>query len=189
MVFPDTSPRGIEGYENWDLVKKACQDGQSALLGYGAGHYCNATDAPFNKNFNMYSYISEELPALVEKYFHVSAERKSIMGHSMGGHGALLMAIKNPKMFKSVSAFAPLANPASATNLYVQQCLTAYFGSAEGYKTYDVYENLKAKGKDLKLPHGLIDYGTADAFTGTLMPEKLLEGLRANGHNNVEIRH
>jgi S-formylglutathione hydrolase len=85
----------------------------------------------------MYTYVTEELPALVEKYFHVSSEKKSLMGHSMGGNGALMIAARNPQMFKCFSAFAPIASPSSIDSLYVKECLTAYFGSPEAYKPYD----------------------------------------------------
>ena len=86
MVFPDTSPRGID---------EACPNaGDEWTVGYGAGHYCNATQAPWNQHFNMYTYVSEELPNLVERYFHVDSERRSVMGFSMGGNGALICAAK-----------------------------------------------------------------------------------------------
>lgn len=91
MVFPDTSPRNLFGYENFAGLKTANPDWS---IGYGAGHYCDATQEPWSINFNMYTYVTEELPRFVEKYFHISTERKSVMGHSMGGNGALTVAAR-----------------------------------------------------------------------------------------------
>ena len=104
MVMPDTSPRGVD---------EACPEAGSAdwTIGYAAGHYCNATQAPWKEHFNMFSYITEELPSLVERYFHVSSERRSIMGFSMGGNGALISAAKLPERYQSVTAIAPIGRP------------------------------------------------------------------------------
>lgn len=104
IVCPDTSPRGpdvADEKDNWQF-------------GLGAGFYLDATQAPFAKNYRMYSYLTEELPALIAKNFPVDMTRQSIFGHSMGGHGALTMALKNPDRFKSCSAFAPIVNPIDA---------------------------------------------------------------------------
>ena len=104
MVFPDTSPRGVDescpgvGDHGW-------------TVGYGAGHFLNATQAPWNKHFNMYTYVTEELPNLVERYFHVDSERRSITGFSMGGNGALICAAKQPERYRSVTAFSPIGHP------------------------------------------------------------------------------
>ena len=106
VVFPDTSPRNIEGYTPVDIK-------DSWSVGYGAGFYCNATAEPWSKNFNMYTYIVEELPKIVESYFPVQKGVRSIIGHSMGGNGSLLIAARNPDLYKSVSAFAPISNPTS----------------------------------------------------------------------------
>jgi len=104
MIMPDTSPRGVDG---------DCPEAGSAdwTIGYGAGHYCNATQAPWNKHFNMFSYVTEELPNLVERYFHVDSQRRSIMGFSMGGNGALICAAKLPERYRSVTALAPIGQP------------------------------------------------------------------------------
>lgn len=117
LVMPDTSPRGDEvpNDEGYDL-------------GQGAGFYLNATQAPWDRHFRMYDYISAELPALIEQHFSVS-DRQSIFGHSMGGHGALIMAFRNPQRFRSVSAFAPIVNPCQVP--WGRKAFTAYLGSDE----------------------------------------------------------
>jgi S-formylglutathione hydrolase len=102
IVFPDTSPRNC-GAEEGDWT-----------VGYGAGHYCNATQEPWKKHFNMYDYITKELPNTVETFFPVNPQSKSITGFSMGGGGALMIATRNPTQFRSVSAFAPIGNPTTA---------------------------------------------------------------------------
>jgi len=123
MVFPDTSPRDVEGYT------PVGEAGVQWRTGYGAGHYCNATAEPWSKNFNMYTYVTEELPAVVERYFHVSSERKSIMGHSMGGNGALNIAARNPDSYKSVSAFAPISNSSDENSQFCGNAMKAYFAN------------------------------------------------------------
>jgi hypothetical protein len=102
MVFPDTSPRNcdiaeLEGNSDW-------------TIGYGAGHYCDATAAPYANNFNMFTYVTEELPALINEFFPVDPTKKSVMGHSMGGNGALMVATKCRQNYRSASAFAPIGN-------------------------------------------------------------------------------
>ena len=112
MVMPDTSPRDVD---------EDCPDASSSdwSLGYNAGHYCNATQAPWNKHFNMFSYITEELPSLVERYFHVDSQRRSIMGFSMGGNGALIAAAKLPHRYRSVTALAPIGHPTQSSALCI----------------------------------------------------------------------
>jgi S-formylglutathione hydrolase len=148
LVIPDTSPRGehVPNDEAYDL-------------GQGAGFYLNATQAPWNKNFRMFDYISAELPALIEQNFPVNGKR-SISGHSMGGHGALMIAAKVPGQFLSVSAFAPIANPINCP--WGQKAFSAYLGQdQENWKQYDSVELLSAHGLLLPL---LVDTGTADEF-------------------------
>ena len=101
VVFPDTSPR--------DVQIQGVSDSWS--FGIGAGFYVDATEEKYLTNFNMYTYVNVELPAIINSFFTVDASRKSIFGHSMGGHGALTSALRNPGAFKSVSAFAPISNP------------------------------------------------------------------------------
>jgi len=153
VVFPDTSPRGIEHPPK--------EDGQWRI-GFGAGHYCNATEEGWSKHFNMYSYITEELPAIVEKYFHISSTNRSIMGHSMGGSGALNIVARNPGMYKSVSALAPIGNSSDSNSGFCGAAMKAYFGdNSEEAKKYDCSENILAAQK---MPKGLIDQGTHDDF-------------------------
>ena len=153
IVFPDTSPRGIEH----PIVEPA-----NYKIGFGAGHYCDATAEGWSKNFNMYSYITKELPAIVEKFFHVSSTHKSIMGHSMGGNGALNIAARNPGMYKSVSAFAPIGNSSNADHRVCGAAMKAYFANKpEEAKMYDCSESIMAAKH---MPHGLIDQGTHDDF-------------------------
>ncbi|MGF1491745.1 MAG: S-formylglutathione hydrolase [Microcoleaceae cyanobacterium] len=159
LVIPDTSPRntGIPGEdERWDL-------------GTGAGFYVDATQQPWSKHYQMYSYVVEELPELINQSFPVIPERKSIFGHSMGGHGALVCALKNPQLYQSVSAFAPISAPIRSG--WGQQVFTAYLGPEQDqWRQYDASE-LVLRG-DLHKPI-LIDVGTADPYLaqGELMPE------------------
>ena len=150
LVIPDTSPRG-EGVADADRYD----------LGQGAGFYVNSTQSPWREHFQMYAYVTEELPALVEANFPVQANRRSISGHSMGGHGALICALKNPGYYRSVSAFAPICHPANCG--WGQGCLGAYLGDdRELWAQYDAWQLLSAAGK-VELPI-LIDQGADDAF-------------------------
>lgn len=125
IVFPDTSPRGvdIEG------------DSDSWEFGKSAGYYLDATEPKWSRNYNMYSYITKELPQLLAEFFPIDITRAGITGHSMGGMGALALFFKNPGMYKSVSAFAPLSNPSA--NAIGQKAFTNYLGSVENGKEYD----------------------------------------------------
>lgn len=166
IVFPDTSPRDVEipkiEPENW-------------RVGFGAGHYCNATADGWKKNFNMYTYITEELPSIVEAFFHVSSVNKSIMGHSMGGNGALNIAARNPGMYKSVSAFAPIGNSSSEKSDFCGLAMKTYFANdAEAAKNYDCARSMKAA---VKMPPGLIDVGTHDVFLKDLGTNELQEAI------------
>jgi S-formylglutathione hydrolase len=105
VVFPDTSPRDVN-------VEGA---GDSWSFGYGAGFYVDATEEKYKTNFNMYTYVNQELPDLINRFFSVDKDRKSVTGHSMGGHGAIILALRNPGAFKSVSAFSPICNPTQAS--------------------------------------------------------------------------
>ncbi|XP_054714887.1 S-formylglutathione hydrolase-like [Uloborus diversus] len=150
VVGPDTSPRGckIEGEdEDYDF-------------GTGAGFYVDATEPKWKNNYRMYSYVTKELPAVIEKSFPTNG-KVSIMGHSMGGHGALICAIKNPGMFLSVSAFAPISNPIDSP--WGQKAFTGYLGSNQNlWKDYDATELAKEyAGPSLDI---LIDQGTEDQF-------------------------
>lgn len=151
LVMPDTSPRG-DGVPD--------EDPHTYDFGVGAGFYLNATTAKYKTHYNMYDFITNELPTFVEANFPVTA-KKAISGHSMGGHGALTIGLKNPDKYTSVSAFAPICNPTSVP--WGTKALTLYLGEDKAaWKQYDATELIKDyKGKDL---HILCDCGTADSF-------------------------
>lgn len=162
LVFPDTSPRGdgVADHEDYDL-------------GQGAGFYVNATQDPWAPHFQMWDYVSEELPALVAENFAVDSERQSITGHSMGGHGALTLAMNLPGRFRSVSAFAPIANPVGAD--WGRKQLSAYLGSDEAaWAKHDASLLIREKGFDGPM---LIDTGANDQFIDLLRPEALAQAI------------
>lgn len=158
LVAPDTSPRGtgIPGEDDdWDL-------------GTGAGFYVDATEAPWRSHYRMYSYVTEELPALIAQNFPGNPQKQGIFGHSMGGHGALICALKNPTHYQSVSAFAPIAAPMQCP--WGQKAFSHYLGpNLEDWKAYDASELILTT----QLPYPiLIDQGMADTFLQTqLMPD------------------
>ncbi|WP_374829076.1 S-formylglutathione hydrolase [Paenochrobactrum pullorum] len=150
IICPDTSPRG----ENVPDEKDNWQFGQ------GAGFYLNATQAPYDKNYQMERYISQELPALIAQNFPVDFTRQSIFGHSMGGHGAIIIALKNDGLFKSVSAFAPIAQPSTAG--WSKPAFEKYLGSDQSqWRSYDSTLLIE---DGHRVPELLIDQGTADGF-------------------------
>jgi S-formylglutathione hydrolase len=158
LVAPDTSPRntGIAGEDDdWDL-------------GTGAGFYVDATIEPWSSHYRMYSYIVRELPALIAEHFPVQPEKQGIFGHSMGGHGALVCALKNPQQYKSVSAFAPIAAPMRCP--WGQKAFAHYLGSdKETWRAYDASELVLTANYHRPI---LIDQGTADPFLEQqLLPE------------------
>ena len=136
LVFPDTSPRGetVANDEAYDL-------------GQGAGFYVDATQSPWSPHFKMWSYLADELPALIEDQFEVDMERQAITGHSMGGHGALTMAMNLEGRFRSVSAFAPICNPTASD--WGRKQLSAYLGSDEStWAKHDATLMMEEKGFD-----------------------------------------
>lgn len=161
VICPDTSPRGDDvpdEPDNWQFGK-------------GAGFYVDATQAPFDKNYQMYSYITQELPELIAKKFPLDMSRQAITGHSMGGHGAIIIALKNPGRFKSVSAFAPIVQPSTAG--WSKPAFEKYLGSDEAaWRAYDT-TSLIADGH--KVPEILVDQGTADNFLDDGLRPWLLE--------------
>ncbi|BAZ43918.1 S-formylglutathione hydrolase [Chondrocystis sp. NIES-4102] len=171
LVVPDTSPRntGIPGEDDtWDL-------------GSGASFYVNATVAPWQKHYQMYSYITQELPTLIAANFPVQAKKQSIFGHSMGGHGALICALKNPQQYLSVSAFAPIASPINCP--WGNKAFTAYLGNdKEEWSKYDASELIKTTQIDSII---LIDQGTADSFyqQQQLLPETFQSACEMVGQN------
>lgn len=158
VVAPDTSPRGIDIADDTDYA-----------LGQGASFYVNATQNPWKANYQMYDYVVHELPALIEDYFPASGKR-SISGHSMGGHGALMIALKNPQRYSSVSAFSPVIAPSHTP--WGIKAFSAYLGNdRERWKEYDTVELIRS-AKD-KIPL-LVDQGLADEFIESqLQPERL----------------
>ncbi|GBL45303.1 S-formylglutathione hydrolase [Sulfuriferula multivorans] len=152
LVAPDTSPRdtGITGAtDNWDF-------------GEGAGFYLDATQAPWNQHFNMNSYVTQELRRLILDAFPAQADRIGVFGHSMGGHGALVLALRNPDIYRSVSAFAPVAAPAQCP--WGQKAFTHYLGANQSdWQQYDASELMQKR--TTPFPHGiLIDQGLNDKF-------------------------
>jgi S-formylglutathione hydrolase len=168
LIIPDTSPRG-----------DGVADDTAYDLGFGAGFYVNATQAPWASHYQMYDYVLQELPALVEAQLPLSDQR-AISGHSMGGHGALVLALRNPQRFVSVSAFAPIANPVNCP--WGQKAFTAYLGKDQNAWTdYDASLLLAQYRGDLPL---LVDQGDADNFlTEQLKPQALyLAGMQAKAN-------
>lgn len=167
LVAPDTSPRGA------DVPDDAAWD-----LGQGAGFYLNATRAPWSSHYRMYDYAVDELPALIEAEFPASASR-AVSGHSMGGHGALTIALKNPGRYRSVSAFSPIVAPSQAP--WGQKAFAAYLGDdREAWKAYDAVELLASAQERLTL---LVDQGEADEYMAPqLKPELLRVAAEAAGH-------
>ncbi len=166
LVMPDTSPRG-EGVPN--------DEGYD--LGQGAGFYLNATQAPWATHFRMYDYISEELPALIAGNFKVS-DRQAIAGHSMGGHGALMLALRNPAKYRSVSALAPIVNPCQVP--WGQKAFRHYLGEdQQQWLSYDSCWLLRQAESPLPV---LIDQGDSDQFLADqLQPERLEEVAKEKG--------
>lgn len=164
VVFPDTSPRG-----------EGVADDEAYDLGQGAGFYVDATQEPWAPHFQMWTYITEELPKLIFRNFDLNEEAQGIMGHSMGGHGALTMAISLPDQYKSVSAFAPITNPTNSD--WGQKQLTAYLGDDQNaWGKHDASLLMAAKGYP---GHVMIDQGGADEFYDLLKPEALSAAITA----------
>jgi S-formylglutathione hydrolase len=167
VVSPDTSPRG-EGVANDPAYD----------LGQGAGFYLNATQVPWAAHFQMQDYVAQELPALVEASFGAS-DARGIFGHSMGGHGALVTALRSPGRYRSVSAFSPIVAPSQVP--WGQKAFTAYLGDPpRAWKAWDAVELVRQAPERLPL---LIDQGGADEFLATqLRPELLEAACREVGH-------
>ncbi|WP_417595036.1 S-formylglutathione hydrolase [Parasphingorhabdus sp.] len=159
IVAPDTSPRG-----------EGVADDEAYDMGQGAGFYVDATEEPWAKHFRMRSYIEKELPALIAKEFPVDMERQAIFGHSMGGHGALTIALRNPDRFKSVSAFAPIVSPLNCP--WGKKALGGYLGSDQtAWRAYDACALIEDGARFADI---LVDQGTADNFLEEQLKPQLL---------------
>ena len=174
IIAPDTSPRGADvpdEPDNWQF-------------GSGAGFYVDASEAPYETHYRMYSYIRDELPALVGDAFNLDMSRQGIFGHSMGGHGALVMALRNPDRFRSASAFAPIVNPSTAD--LSSSAFTRYLGSDQAaWRAYDAV-SLVEDGHSF--PEILIDQGDADSFLKLGLRPWLLETAVAGTKTELTLR-
>lgn len=168
IVCPDTSPRDTDlpgEHDSYDF-------------GSGAGFYLNATRAPWSRHYRMYDYVTNELPALVQAHFPLNG-REAISGHSMGGHGALICALKNPGRYRSVSAFAPIANPSRCP--WGEKAFSGYLGDdRDAWKAWDACELIGAGNRG---PALMVDQGEADNFyrDGQLRPEALKKACEEAG--------
>ncbi len=174
LVIPDTSPRG----------EQVPDDLQRYDLGQGAGFYVNATRAPWSTHYHMYDYVTRELPALVEAGLPLIPGVKSVTGHSMGGHGALLCALKNPGAYRSVSAFAPICNPVNSG--WGKDCFTAYLGERhEDWEAWDATCLIESGAQPIPL---MIDQGTADEFLSEQLHPRNLEAACATRDVPLTLR-
>lgn len=174
IVAPDTSPRG-----------EGVADDPAYDLGQGAGFYVDATQAPWAPHFSMYSYVTKDLLAAVDGAFPLDASRRGIFGHSMGGHGALTIALKNPDLFRSVSAFSPIVSTLNCP--WGDKALTAYLGADRAaWRGHDATALIEDHGS----PFGdiLVDQGLADNFLETQLKPELLEAAAARAGAKVTVR-
>jgi S-formylglutathione hydrolase len=179
LVAPDTSPRGLKvpgESDSWDF-------------GVGAGFYVDATREPWAAHFRMYTYVTQELRRLIESQFPADPSRTGIFGHSMGGHGALTLALRNPDVYKSVSAFAPIAAPKQCP--WGQKAFTGYLGPDHGqWSAYDATELVADVKNAAARPHILIDQGLADQFLEQQLHPHLFEAAcRKVGYPLTLRRH
>ena len=173
FVAPDTSPRGED-----------VADVPEYDFGQGAGFYVDATQEPWAKHFRMRSYIEQELPALIAAEFPVDMDRQGITGHSMGGHGALTISLRNPGRFKSTSAFAPIVSPLNCP--WGQKALGGYLGDdMTAWRQYDACALIK---QGARLPDLLVDQGTADNFLDEQLKTHLLDEACRKADIPAEIR-
>lgn len=176
IVVPDTSPRG-EGVANDD----------SYDLGQGAGFYVDATEAPWAPHYKMYSYVTQDLQDVVSQNFPADLKRQGLTGHSMGGHGALTIALRNPQLYKSVSAFAPIVAPTQVP--WGEKALTAYLGADKNtWRQHDATALVESGAARNHFDDILIDQGSADNFLdGQLKPHLFAEACEKTGQK-VTIR-
>jgi S-formylglutathione hydrolase len=173
FVAPDTSPRGEQ-----------VPDDEAYDFGQGAGFYVDATQAPFDRHYRMYSYVTEELPALIAAEFPVDMTRQGIMGHSMGGHGALTIALRNPGRFRAVSAFAPIVAPSQVP--WGEKALGGYLGEDRAaWRAHDAVALIEDGARVEAL---LVDVGEADAFVEKQLRPDLLERSCAGAGIPLQLR-
>jgi S-formylglutathione hydrolase len=177
LVAPDTSPRGLNlpgESDSWDF-------------GVAAGFYLDATQEPWAKNYRMYSYITKDLRGLIEAEFPVDAARTGIFGHSMGGHGALTIGLRNPDIYKSISALAPISAPKAVP--WGQKAFTGYLGPDTGqWSTYDASELIAGVKDAAKRPQILIDQGLSDQFLEKQLHHHVFEAAARKVGYPVTVR-
>ncbi|MGF1476352.1 MAG: S-formylglutathione hydrolase [Geminicoccaceae bacterium] len=174
VICPDTSPRGTDlpgEHDDYDF-------------GSGAGFYLDATQPPWTNNYRMESYVSKELPALVRDEFPVDPNRQGVFGHSMGGHGALTLALKKPDLFRSVSAFAPICSPMRCP--WGEKALSRYLGDDRSvWRAYDATALIEDSHKVTDI---LVDQGLGDGFLEEQLKPELLEEACRNANIPLELR-
>ena len=175
IVAPDTSPRGV-GLAGED---------DAYDFGSGAGFYVDATVEPWAAHYRMYSYVTAELPALINAHFPSAPDRQGIFGHSMGGHGALVCALKNPDKYRSLSAFAPISAPMRCP--WGEKALTGYLGDdREAWRAWDATELAAGSGWTSEV---LVDQGTGDEFLESQLKPQLLQGAFAAADIPLTLRY
>lgn len=175
LVAPDTSPRG-----------EGVADDPAYDLGQGAGFYLDATEAPWAPHFRMEGYVTRDLQAAVLGHFAADPARRGVTGHSMGGHGALTLALKHPDIFRSVSAFAPIASPPKCP--WGEKALTAYLGADRtGWRAHDATALIEG-GAGAGFDNILVDQGLADPFLESQLKPELLEAAAAKAGRKVTVR-
>ena len=175
VVGPDTSPRGDGVPDDPDGAYD---------FGLAAGFYCNATEAPWSKHYQMYDYVTQELPALIEKEFPVDVSRTGIFGHSMGGHGALTVHLKNPDKFKTCSAFAPIVAPSQVP--WGKKAFSNYLGGNEtAWADYDATMLVAKKPSGAEI---LIDQGAADSFLEEQLRPELFAAAAQGAGQKLTLR-
>jgi S-formylglutathione hydrolase len=177
LVAPDTSPRGV----------KLPGDSDSWDFGVGAGFYVDATVEPWSRHYRMYTYVTQELRALIEAQFPADSARTGIFGHSMGGHGALTIALRNPDRYRSVSAFAPIAAPKQCP--WGQKAFSGYLGPDRGqWNSYDATELVAGVKDAARKPQILIDQGLSDQFLQTQLHPHLFEDACKKAGYPLQLR-
>ncbi len=179
LIAPDTSPRNVPlpgDSDSWDF-------------GVAAGFYLDATQEPWSRHYRMYSYVTVELPALIAAHFPVDARKQGIFGHSMGGHGALTIALKNPGRYRSVSALAPIAAPMQCP--WGQKAFNNYLGAdQESWRAYDASELIRSLPSVHGRPLLLVDQGLSDVFLEQqLLPDRLEKACAEVGYPLTLRRH